>query len=102
MNPAEVAEDKAHDVLRDAIRAAALALWDRRAVDDADDEDALAELEDARPVVEQGLLLDYVVVAVFDNGNRDFSLNVILRTDGKAARYRVDGLLIDALADHLT
>ncbi len=87
----------AHDVLRDAIRAASLAMWDRRRADpDIDDDGALAS---TRSDMERGFLLDYAVVAVFDNGGDEHTTSACLRTDGLCASYRTVGVLTQALHD---
>lgn len=63
------AEAQAHDDLRDAIRRASLALWDRN------DDDVAAE---TRPTVATGVLVDYVVVATFDMGEDHTVLITVL------------------------
>jgi hypothetical protein len=92
------AEEEAHDVLRSAIRTAALAQWDRRIAQGADGSVDLAE---TRPEVEAGVLVDYVVMAVFDSGADTHTVGAILRTDGQCAQYRTVGLLQQALDDVL-
>jgi hypothetical protein len=92
------AERDAHDHLREAIRAASLAMWDRRLANAEDDEER-DTLTETRPEVEGGLLVDYVVVAVFDSGSDDHTVTAVLRTDGQCAQHRTRGLLSQALAD---
>lgn len=89
-------EGEAHDRLRDAIRDCTLALWDRRITSGEDEEGYMAT---TRPEVERGVLVDYVVVAVFDSGTDDHTVNATLRTDGLCASYRQVGLLSQALHD---
>jgi hypothetical protein len=92
------AEEEAHDVLRSAIRTAALAQWDRRMAQGFDADGNLAE---TRPEVEAGVLVDYVVMAVFDSGADTHTVSAVLRTDGQCAQYRTVGLLRQALDDVL-
>jgi hypothetical protein len=92
------AERDAHDVLRDAIRTTSLAMWDRR-IERAEDDEARDALTETRPEVQGGLLVDYVVVAVYDSGSDDHTVTAVLRTDGQCARHRTRGLLSQALAD---
>lgn len=91
------AESAAHDTLRDAIRQATLAQWDRRIAADMDDTGVLA---DTRSEVEAGILVDYVIVAMYDSG-QDHTVSAVLRTDGECAQYRTVGLLQQALHDVL-
>lgn len=86
----ETGEREAHEQLRDAIRTASLAHWDRVIGSDRDDEGYLAE---TRPEVERGVLVDYVVVAVFDSGSDNHVVTSVLRTDGSCSPHRVLGLL---------
>lgn len=88
-------ENQAHEVLRDAIRDAALAKWDRQMAT-ADDTELLAE---TRPEIAAGVLVDYVVVAVFDSGHQDHDVSVVLRTDGHCSQYRTVGLLDQGVHD---
>lgn len=92
------AERDAHNDLRTAIRAATLTQWDRR-LDQADDDESRELLTETRPEVESGLLVDYVVVAVYDSGSDDHTVTAVLRTDGQCAQHRTRGLLSQALAD---
>jgi len=88
------AEQDAHEALRDTIRAAALATTDRRAADEPDDIDP-----EYRDGLATGVIVDYIVVAVFDNGSDVHDFAVVLRTDGKAAHYRMRGILATAFED---
>lgn len=94
MTPERSREQDAHDNLRDHIRRAALAQWDRRLANGDDD-----TLSETRPEVESGILVDYVIVATFDSGSDDHTVSAVLRTDGQCAQYRTRGLLSQALAD---
>lgn len=88
-----------HEKLRDAIRATALSCWDRRAAE-TEDMDAVELLRETRAEVQTGVLVDYVVVGVFDSG-QDHNVTAVLRTDGSCSHYRTVGLLAHALADTL-
>lgn len=90
------AERAAHEDLRTAICAASLEQWDRRM---ADGQDGSGDLAETRPEVQTGVLVDYVVVAVFDSGADTHTVTAVLRTDGQCAQYRTVGLLQQALAD---
>jgi hypothetical protein len=94
------AERDAHDHLRDTIRATSLAMWDRR-LSNAEHDEERDTLTETRPEVEGGLLVDYVVVAVFDSGSDDHTVTAVLRTDGQCAQHRTVGLLRQGLADVL-
>lgn len=87
------ADRAAHDVLRDAIRAAVLTLWDLR----MGEEDADSHFAETRPEVERGVLVDYAVVAVFDSGDDTHTVDAVLRTDGLCASYRTLGLLTQGM-----
>jgi hypothetical protein len=89
----------AHDDLRDAIKCSTLAMWDRIIADPETNDEARANRVTARPEVEAGVLVDYVVAAVFDSGSDDHDVSVILRTDGRCSRYRTLGLLSMAIED---
>jgi hypothetical protein len=91
---ARAAELEAHEALREAIRCCALAQYDRRVEEDPDA--AAPELRDA---YERVVLVDYAVVASFDDLISDHTVTVTLRTDGKCAAYRTLGLLHQAAAD---
>lgn len=106
MTTARRAEENAHDTLRDAIRAASLTLWDRRRAEaeaeaDVDEDFELDVWTSTRSEVETGVLVDYVVVAVFDSGSDSHTVSSILRTDGKCASYRTVGLLQQGVHDFL-
>lgn len=92
------AEEAAHDVLRDAIRTASLAQWDRQIADGGYDSESLTE---TRPEVAGGVLVDYVVMAVFDSGAGAHTVASVLRTDGLCSKHRTVGLLKQALHDVL-
>lgn len=98
MTPLRRAERATHEELRDAIRRAALVQWDCR-IDEDEDDESKDLLRETRPEVESGVLVDYVVVAVFDSGSDDHDVKSVLRTDGRCAAYRVHGLLSIAQAD---
>lgn len=98
MTPERRAQEVAHDTLRAAIRQASLTQWDRRIAKE-DDPDERLMLAETRAEVEAGVLIEYVVVAVFDSGSDDHDVTATLRTDGQAAQYRTVGLLHQALQD---
>lgn len=95
MSPERKAERETHDALRVAIRAASIAWANRIAAedDDRDNEDDAREHNDA---MRTAILVDYVVIAAYDDGNDDRDYMAILRTDGKASHYRTLGLLTTA------
>ena len=86
-------EVAAHERLRVAIREAAVALYRRQVEEGEQDEDleVLGQLE--------AILVDYVVVAAFDDLTDGSTSTAILRTDGKCATYRTLGLLELAAKD---
>lgn len=89
--PEQTREDEVHVQLRAVIRSASLAQADRLVAEGKD--------EDSRADVERGMLVDYVVVAVFDSGDEDSNVMITIRTDGKCSRHRVVGMLGTALND---
>ncbi len=92
---ARAVELEAHEALREAIRRCAVAQYDRRVEEDPDDTDPEVREKLERTAV----LVDYVVVACFDDLGSDRTVTSIIRTDGKCAAYRVFGLLEEAALD---
>ncbi len=100
MTPERIAEQKAHDELRDALRKVGVAQFQRMLTEGQDDDDVdTTVFAETLLEVEGGVLVDYVTVAVYDSGSDDHTVTVISRTDGKCAQYRTVGLLTQALED---